>query len=127
MVVVGSYNKGGEEMNITRDMTKGGLEVVHTGSVMPCRPAIIKGDSLHIIVDTAEKFKDPKYDAQAIVAAVNSTYGKGIDPGSVGELVKALEAIVELSNSIEWLTEYCLFEDVIDKAEEVLNKARIKE
>jgi hypothetical protein len=41
-----------------------------------------------------------KENASAIVTAINSTYGKGIDPSSVPDLLEALKGMVELMPNI---------------------------
>jgi len=38
--------------------------------------------------------------AQAIVTAVNCTYGKGIDPEKIGEVLRCLEGIIKTNGNI---------------------------
>src|SRR6202021_1990042 len=47
--------------------------------------------------------------AEAILTAINSTYGKGIDPSSVPELVEAMKEMMECFDAEGgWISDACL-------------------
>lgn len=50
------------------------------------------GESIAIIVSSQNKHNEST--SKKILSAVNNTYGKGIDPDRIGELVSALETII---------------------------------
>lgn len=62
-------------------------------------------------------------DAQAIVTAVNNTYGKGINPEAVGELVEALKKINKSLNQTKVTSWYYVLIKNVATARQALEKA----
>lgn len=66
-----------------------------------------------------EKSPEAPINAEALITAVNNTYGKGLNPESYEDVVKALE------NAIERLSYLHTSQLVLDFLKEELKKARI--
>ncbi len=91
--------------------------------------AICDDAGIHHSGSTADQIvEECKANAHAIVTAINNTYGKGINPEAVGELIRALQRLVDVvdpcydsypdGSAVEYF-----FKDPVKQARQALAKA----
>ena len=72
-------------------------------------------DQVDSYVAAIFKSDDCEMNASAIVSAVNNTYGSGINPEAVPELLRALKEVISVSDRKT---------DIYDRAKAAIKKAR---
>jgi hypothetical protein len=103
------------QQEIKENMTKGEITYVSYANILQIQSSCFYGepDLLNL-----EETPNAEANAEAIVHAINNTYGKGINPESVSEMYNTLQGVVLI---LQMLNERKTAQDIQD----ILNKAAL--